>query len=203
MPEVQRRFTAAFQRLLDKGVAIEVEVVPDWLLRPGRDELGPLWPITQRVYGALTGMALPEAMPPRERRRLDIIVTHTDGSRQIVEFDEGQHFTAARRLTLEHYDGLRAGFDVEEWKRRCDELSGRERGGGFARPRPPLFPGPGGRHRQRAFRDLLADIVPREHGWKPTVRFHDAEFLAAERDGEVGSFLASAWEARKGGVSRQ
>lgn len=203
MPEVQGRFTVAFQGLLDEGVAVEIEAVPEWLLRPGRPELGPLWPIAQRVYGALTGMALPETMPPRERRRLDIIVTHTDGCQQIVEFDEGQHFTAARRITLEHYDEVRAGFDVDEWKRRCDELAGRERGGGFGRPCPPLFPGPGGRHRQRAFRDFLADVVPVGRGWGPTVRFHDAEFLAAEREGGVDWFLASAWEARRRGVTRE
>jgi hypothetical protein len=38
-----------------------------------------------------------------------------------------------------------------------------------------LFPGAGGRHRQRAFRDALADLLPPEHGWHPTVRISDSE----------------------------
>ncbi len=33
-----------------------------------------------------------------------------------------------------------------------------------------LFPEAGGRHLQRAFRDALADLVPPEHGWAPTLR---------------------------------
>jgi hypothetical protein len=39
----------------------------------------------------------------------------------------------------------------------------------------PLFPGPGGRHRQRAFRDALADLLAPEHGWLPTIRISDRE----------------------------
>jgi hypothetical protein len=41
-------------------------------------------------------------------------------------------------------------------------FAGREPGGGFARPRPPLSPGDGGRHRRRAFLDALADLPPPE-----------------------------------------
>jgi hypothetical protein len=43
----------------------------------------------------------------------------------------------------------------------------------LARPCPPLFPDAGGRHLQRAFRDALADLVPLEHGWLPTLRIAD------------------------------
>lgn len=48
-------------------------------------------------------------------------------------------------------------------------------GGGFAAPKPPLFPGENGRHRQRAFRDALCDILPLEHGFAPTLRIADFE----------------------------
>jgi hypothetical protein len=46
-------------------------------------------------------------------------------------------------------------------------------GGGFAAPKPPLFPAVNGRHQQRAFRDALCDILPPEHGWLPTLRLGD------------------------------
>lgn len=51
-------------------------------------------------------------------------------------------------------------------------------GGGFGKPKPPLFPGEGGRHRQRAFRDALADLLPPVHGWLPTIRISDTEVTA-------------------------
>jgi hypothetical protein len=41
-----------------------------------------------------------------------------------------------------------------------------------------LFPGEGGRHRQRAFRDALTDILPRENGWLPTLRVGYFEVIA-------------------------
>jgi hypothetical protein len=35
----------------------------------------------------------------------------------------------------------------------------------------------GGRHRQRAFRDALADLLPSLHGYAPTLRIADFEVL--------------------------
>ena len=52
-------------------------------------------------------------------------------------------------------------------------------GGGFGKPKPPLVPAEHGRHAQRAFRDMLADLLPPEHGWQPTLR--------------IGYFEVSAW----------
>ncbi|WP_457092568.1 hypothetical protein [Microvirga sp. P5_D2] len=40
---------------------------------------------------------------------------------------------------------------------------------------PPLFPGEGGRHRQRAFRDALTDILAPYYGFAPTLRIADFE----------------------------
>ncbi|MFI2348451.1 hypothetical protein ACH492_15670 [Streptomyces sp. NPDC019443] len=158
---------------------IEEETCPPWLLRPGWVECAGAWETVSRVYTALTGAALPEAAPPRERRRLDIVLTYNDGSRQVLEVDERQHFTAARGTALALYPAdAQVGFDRDAWRSRCQALAGREPGGGFAKPRPPLFPGEGGRHRQRAFRDTLADLLPPEHGWLPTIRLSDREAVA-------------------------
>ncbi len=48
-------------------------------------------------------------------------------------------------------------------------------GGGWGAPKPPLFPMAGGRHRQRAFRDALADLLPDLYGFGPTIRIADFE----------------------------
>ncbi|MFH8467869.1 hypothetical protein [Streptomyces sp. NPDC017991] len=63
----------------------------------------------------------------------------------------------------------RRATPVAKWLARSRQRTGREPGGGFAAPRPALFPGAGGGHRQRAFRDPLGDPLPSEHDWL----FHD------------------------------
>jgi hypothetical protein len=94
----------------------------------------------------------------------------------VLEVDERQHFTSSRMITLDFYIGrVQTAVDVAAWRRRCQELGKREPGGGFARPCPPLFPDAGGRHRQRAFRDFLADALPLAHGWLATMRINDHE----------------------------
>ena len=114
-------------------------------------------------------------MPSRERRSIDAVLTDADGGIRIVEVDEVQHFTPPRARALAHYPpGTGTAFDREEWQRRS-AASTKLRGGGFARPCPPLFPDPGGRHLQRAFRDSLADLLPAEHSWRPTLRIGDFE----------------------------
>jgi hypothetical protein len=120
-----------------------------------------------------------------------------------VEVDERQHFTAARAVTLECYPRQAPlGFDAAVWLARSRELSGREPGGGFAKPRPPLFPGDGGRHRQRAFRDALADLLPPEHGWLPTVRISDEEIRVAMAAADAETRLKALVSSRADGTDR-
>lgn len=138
-----------------------------------------MWETVVAIYGALTGLVLPEQAPSRERRSLDVLLTYENRQQQILEVDEKQHFTAARALTLEYYPaGVKLGFDAARWLARSQALTGREPGGGFGKSKPPLFPGEGGRHRQRAFRDALADLLPPVHGWLPTIRISDTEVTA-------------------------
>lgn len=117
-------------------------------------------------------------MPPREWRSLDALWTDSSGGQRIIEYDEEQHFNRYRKTTLQNYPELvSVAFDKTTWEQRC--LT-REviRGGDFSNPRPPLFPMKGGRSYQRAFRDMLADVLPLAHGWKPTIRIAHFEVSA-------------------------
>ncbi len=148
---------------------------PAWLHRPGRHECLRQWSLVQEIYQALTGCLLPDTMPPRERRKVDGIFHGPSGRPFIFELDEKQHFKEFRAATLRLYpDTVLLGFSRDRWIERCMQKSSLE-GGGFAKPRPPLFPGENGRHRQRAFRDALADVLPQEHGFAPTLRLADSE----------------------------
>jgi len=122
-----------------------------------------------QIYHDLAQMKLPEEMRPVERRQLDLVFEVPDQPPRIFEFDETQHFNHFRALTLDRYDGVPVAFDVAAWRRECSKKK-RLEGGGFGAPKPPLFPGVQGRHKQRAFRDALADILPPEHGYLPTLR---------------------------------
>jgi len=163
--------------LLDQvtGRPVVRETIPLWLVRPGRAEAGPLWEPVQKIYAGLTGMILPDVMRPVERRKVDGVFTDADGLSRVVEVDEDQHFSAHRAATFEHYPAdAPVAFDPDQWKERS--LSGiKLRGGGYARPCPPLFPEPGGRHLQRAYRDALSDLIPPVHGWAPTLRIGEFE----------------------------
>lgn len=172
--ELQAAVVDFVVRLLDA----ELAATPDWLLRPGADECGEQWETVCSTYHDLTaGLELPATMPPRESRRVDAVLHKGGGAPRILEVDETQHFNRYRALTLRHYPpGAPVAFPVERWIEQSDKKE-RLEGGGFARPKPPLFPAEYGRHQQRAFRDMLADLLPPEHGWRPTLRIGDFEVL--------------------------
>jgi hypothetical protein len=150
---------------------------PAWLQRPGRPECGRRWSLVYDLYAELTGLELPDTMPPRDRRAIDCVLQRRGEPPRLIEFDEIQHFNRYRAATIRRYpSSVRVAFDRAAWLAACDAKQ-RLEGGGFGRPRPPLFPHADGRHRQRAFRDALADVLPAVHGWLPTLRIADFEVV--------------------------
>ncbi len=81
----------------------------------------------------------------------------------IVEFDETQHFTVPRKISLEYYpESLELGFNRKEWMDRCDELKEVD---------SDEF-----RDERRAWYDTLRDFLPVIKGLKPTVRLYSIGF---------------------------
>ncbi len=185
----------AVTRLVVEILGAELGVTPPWLMRPGKNECRANWLLIQGMYAELTGGgSLPQTMPPRERRQVDVILV-VGGESRILEVDETQHFNRFRALTLRRYVGqVPLAFPAAEWI-AASEAKKRLEGGGFGKPRPPLFPEDGGRHQQRAFRDALADILPGEHGWLPTLRVADFEVAswinALDAEPRMRALLAS------------
>lgn len=81
----------------------------------------------------------------------------------LVEYDEAQHFTAPRAIAL---DGLPSGhptaFDIKRWADLCRTTN--------ARDNDPVY-----RDEQRAWYDVLRDVLPEEHGLGPTSRLLDRQ----------------------------
>lgn len=174
MPRVMEKRTI---ELLEAAFRRKVKYeTPQWLIRPGKEEAEHLWRKIRLIYRRLTdGMELPEVMPLRERRVVDGVFGGRGIRHRIVEFDESQHFNPFRAQSLRLYtEGAELGFPKAIWLKhaRQGRVIG---GGGWAKPKPPLFPMPGGRHRQRAFRDALADLLPPLYGYAPTLRIADFE----------------------------
>lgn len=94
-----------------------------------------------------------------------------------VEFDEKQHFNQFRKLSLDHYQGINTGFDVNYYRNLCNRIQN-PGASGFTKLKSSddLFPellvggNQDNRVRQRAFRDLLKDFTPISHGFNPTIR---------------------------------
>ncbi|MDE2185067.1 MAG: hypothetical protein KGJ78_18795, partial [Alphaproteobacteria bacterium] len=69
----------------------------------------------------------------------------------IIEYDERQHFTEPRALTLELYPSLSLGFDIPRWLNACRKIRAHDND-------PPY------RDEQRAFYDALRDILSQPNG---------------------------------------
>jgi hypothetical protein len=81
----------------------------------------------------------------------------------LIEFDESQHFSAPRALTLSLYPKrLRLGYDRREWFERSETLDRHDNS-------PP------DRDETRAWYDALRDLLPEAFGMNPTVRVYARE----------------------------
>jgi len=81
----------------------------------------------------------------------------------IVEFDESQHFSQPRLITLAAYpENFPLGFSRSRWQELCREIDAKD-------------DRPFDRDERRAWYDTLRDLVPIIHGFKPTVRLYAAQ----------------------------
>jgi hypothetical protein len=81
----------------------------------------------------------------------------------VVEFDESQHFTGPRKISLEMYpEEKKTGYPKERWIAYCDKMDKRDND-------PPY------RDEQRAWYDTLRDFLPEIKGFQATVRLYAGE----------------------------
>ena len=123
----------------------------------------------------------------------------------IFEFDELQHFTAARRKTLALYPAnAPLAFDRGQYLRFCEEHHepALRKGTDRFRRKTADFPFVNGRAAQRAFFDTFRDWLPPLHGLRPTLRiaeFEVADILSGELTGRTArDHIGSLLEQRLG-----
>lgn len=77
-----------------------------------------------------------------------------ESKKVIIEYDEKQHFSAQRKLTLESYpENVNLFFDKQKWIAKCEAVNAKDND-------PPY------RDEQRAFRDTVRDITTQENGYR-------------------------------------
>lgn len=82
----------------------------------------------------------------------------------IVEFDENQHFSRPRLVTLANYPAETAvGFSLSRWQQLCRDIDA-------------MDDTPMDRDERRAWYDTLRDLLPTVHGLRPTVRLYAGAF---------------------------
>jgi hypothetical protein len=115
----------------------------------------------------------------------------------IVEFDESQHFSLPRKLSLEHYpEDIKLSYDKERWIKLCEEI--------LAKDNDPPY-----RDEQRAWYDTLKDFVPVLYGLNPTVRLHASDIewcrLNAKNPTDINKFkmILQGKSSNQGTVIRQ
>ena len=95
----------------------------------------------------------------------------------LIEFDESQHFTAPRALTLSQYPkSLELGYDRKEWFDRSQSLNRHDNS-------PP------DRDETRAWYDALRDLLPESFGMNPTVRVYVKKIVWCEDHGTTKSTI--------------
>lgn len=136
----------------------------EWLNTHGHFALpeaaAPAIPLLQRAFDALGGREAEQRSKLFRLLPSDLI--HVN-SRTMIEVDEFQHFTSYRRLTLRDLPAgseLRPVYDrlCETWSLKADRYRASKVAKGF--------PGASSRARQRAYNDLLRDLVAPLMGYR-------------------------------------
>lgn len=160
------------------------EYKPDWLLSNPSEQLIENRPELHKLYEKLTEnkFSLKEkftelsAKKLKQKQSFDIWIGEPFNF--AVEFDEKQHFNQFRKITLDFYDKINIKYPIGLYKELNNEIEIKPGKSGFTRLKSndPLFPEmlegekQENRIRQRAFRDVLKDLLPIENGFNPTLR---------------------------------
>lgn len=172
------------------GVPADRHAQFDWLKnKPAPEHFGDHYPSilhvfeelggdTDGLFGKADGYLTPDAYFPEPYHF-------------IFEFDELQHFTAARRRSLKLYpENAQLAFDRGQYLRFCEEHHepALRKGTDRFRRKTADFPFVNGRAAQRAFFDTFRDWLPPLHGLNPTLRiaeFEVADILRGELTGRA------------------
>lgn len=105
----------------------------------------------QALYHALTLYRGDTAFAKKNvMLRCDFVI---EGQKLIIEYDERQHFSEARKVSLESYRGVPVCFDRNLWMKACEDIGAKDNS-------------PQNRDEIRAYYDSTRDIECYKHGYR-------------------------------------
>ena len=105
----------------------------------------------EKIYMALENYRGDKAFAKRNVvLRCDFAI---EGKKLIIEYDERQHFSEARRIALDAYREIPVCFDREQWIRACEDVQAKDNT-------------PKNRDEIRAYYDSTRDIECAKHGYR-------------------------------------
>ena len=170
-PRVQK---AHLEAVLTAAIApVEREWLPNFVVAPKMDELSPA---LRRILMELQTYRGFDCFYTSGRRlRYDFYV---GAEGLIIEYDERQHFSLPRAITLEHYPPCRKfRFDVSAFLALCRDVRATDR-------RPPY------RDEQRAFLDVCRDFAAVQAGLRIVRLPHGLlDFSAADATSKLAAYI--------------
>jgi very-short-patch-repair endonuclease len=139
----------ALQRLFQKHFGhIETEKKFDWLKTPDHNNLPEEY---KEIVSSLSKYRNHYGFQKSNYHLLCDIVL--DEQRLIIEYDENQHFTKARKITLENYHkNVQLNYSKTEWIEACDKINSKDNN-------------PIDRDEKRAYYDSVRDIEAFKNGY--------------------------------------
>lgn len=110
----------------------------------------------------------------------------------IIEYDERQHFSEARRISLENYPDIDLNYDKELWIKACRDIQAKDNS-------------PADRDETRAYYDSIRDIEAARHGYSLIRIMHgQIDFEKPEAIQEVRNMIDKAnGNSKKNTLSKQ
>lgn len=162
-----RNAVSHVQQILDDlGITADRDVAFKWITN--RAPLGDEVPIPPRVRYRLMAMHARlggEWSKLEEKRRAPLRFDFRIDDSTLIEVEERFHFSSARLSTLDFYDDLAHGLDLDLHRELCAKFATVADRYQWKREAPD-FPFPGGRSAQRAYFDAAKDLLSAANGYR-------------------------------------
>ena len=154
------------ERVRELLTALYGECLPDhafpWPATPQEYETASIGNLLRRIHAGLGELrGYRHFIKSSQVPRCDFYISNPPF---ILEFDESQHFSRPRLISLSLYPAeFKAGFPISRWRELCRAIDAHD-------DDPP------DRDERRAWYDTLRDLVPTVYGFNPTARLYANEY---------------------------
>lgn len=156
------------------GESAQTDKMFDWFInKHTKENFRQYFSVIDRIFVLLNGDI--NANQSKRTVRLDCDAYFGGQFNFIFEFDELQHFTSSRLISIDNYPAdLKLNFNLISWKKLCMEH--KTKADNYRKEKRTVdFDFVGGRTAQRAYLDCFRDLLPQVNNLNPTLRINEFE----------------------------